>query len=160
MMAAHPLIVDQTALDPAIDEPEKNPQLQAVHRYWLERCDGRRLPARRAIDPIDLKRHLPNMLLVDVIQHPLRFRYRLFGTALVTLYNREMTGKYVDEIQSDSLRAAAVQAYTEVIDRRSPVFSALAFVVDYHRVKYDRLLLPLAEDGCTVSMVMGAIIRR
>jgi len=159
-MAAHPLIVDQTALDPAIDEPEKNPQLQAVHRYWLERCDGRLLPARRAIDPIDLKRHLPNMLLVDVTQDPLRFRYRLFGTGLVALYDREMTGKYVDDIKSDSLRTAVVQAYAQVIDRRAPVFSALAFVVDYYRIKYDRLLLPLADDGCTVSMVMGAILRR
>jgi hypothetical protein len=159
-MAAHPLIVDQSALDPAIDEPEQNPQLQAVHRYWLERCEGPRLPARRAIDPIDLKRYLSNLLLVDVTLHPLRFRYRLFGTGLVRLYQREMTGKYVDDIQSESLRAAVLQAYAQVINRRSPVFSALAFVVDYHRVKYDRLLLPLAEDGDTVSMVMGAIFRR
>lgn len=159
-MAEHPLIVDQGALNPAIDAPESNPQLQAVHRYWLERCDGPTLPARRAIDPIDLKSHLPNMLLVDVARAPLRFRYRLFGTGLVALYNHEMTGKYVDEIKSDSFRAAAAKAYTDVIDRRVPQFSALAFVVDYYRVKYDRLLLPLAEDGRTVSMVMGAICRR
>jgi hypothetical protein len=159
-MAEHSLIVDQAALNPAIDAPEKNPQLQAVHRYWLARCDGSKLPPRRAIDPIDLKPHLPNMLLVDVTRDPLRFRYRLFGTGLVALYDREMTGKYVDEIKSDSLRAAAVRAYIEVIERHAPVFSALAFVVDDYRITYDRVLLPLAEDGHTVSMVMGAMIRR
>src|SRR5271156_5540211 len=107
-MPEHPLIVDQAALDPSIDAPEHNSRLQAVHRYWLARCDGPKLPARRGIDPIDLKPHLPNLLLVDVTRDPMRFRYRLFGTGLVALYNREMTGKYVDEIKSDSLRAAAV----------------------------------------------------
>src|SRR5579862_4497737 len=137
-MAAPPqLIVDKAALDPAIEAPEKHPQLQALHRYWLERCDGPRLPARRAIDPIDLKPHLPKLLLVDVGDAPRRFRYRLFGTALVALYQREMTGRYVDEIGSDTLRAAAVKAYDDVIARRAPVFSTLAFVVDYHRIKYD-----------------------
>ena len=159
-MAGHPLIVDQAALDPTIAAPESNPRLQAVLRYWLARCDGPKLPARRAIDPIDLKPHLPNLLLVDVSRDPLRFRYRLFGTGLVALYKHEMTGKYVDEIKSDSFRAAATRAYEEVIDRCAPVFSALAFVVDDYRIKYDRLLMPLAEDGRTVSMVMGAIVRR
>jgi len=159
-MADHPIVVDQAPLDPTITSPDKNPQLQALHHYWLQRCDGPKLPARRAIDPLDLKQLLPNMLLADVTYDPLRVRYRLFGTGLVALYNREMTGKHADEITSDSLRTAAVQAYADVIGRRAPAFSALAFVVNYYRIKYDRLLLPLAEDGHTVSMVMGAMIRR
>jgi hypothetical protein len=160
MFASPQLIVDQSALDPTIEAPEKHPQLQALHRYWLERCDGSQLPARRAIEPIDLKRHLPNLLLVDVGDAPRRFRYRLFGTALVALYKREMTGRYVDEIQSDTLRAAAVKAYSDVIARRAPVFSTLVFVIDDYRIKYDRVLLPLAADGRTITMVMGAVIRR
>jgi hypothetical protein len=155
-----PPIVDEAALDPTIKAPGNHPQLQALHRYWLERCSGPLLPARRAIDPIDLKSCLANLLLIDVGEPPRRYRYRLFGTGLVTLYGREMTGKFVDEINDDAVRGAAFQAYDEVIARHAPIFSTLTFVIDYRRISYDRLLLPLAADGHTITMVMGAIIRR
>lgn len=143
-----------------VTEAAKNPRLVELRLYWTGKRGDREMPARQDIDPADFKSLLPSVLLVDISYSPLRFRYRVFGTALVELYRREMTGKFVDAITSTGLRAVASAAYEEIVSSRAPVFNSLEFVVDDRRLRYDRVLMPLSNDGKTVSMVLGAIVRR
>src|SRR3546814_3129193 len=60
-------------------------------RRWLGRWNrhrgSRRIPARADFDPLELKMILPRLMLLEVVDDPPDFRYRLAGTA-----SRELTG--------------------------------------------------------------------
>src|SRR4051794_34289618 len=49
-------------------------RLQRLHPYWTERKGDRRMPARRDIDPLDFPYLLGNIMLLDVVGEPPRFR--------------------------------------------------------------------------------------
>ena len=53
-----------------------------IHDYWQRLRSGRPVADRAQIDPVDIKRVLPHLLLLDGGGEPPRFRYRLVGTAI------------------------------------------------------------------------------
>ena len=53
-----------------------------IHDYWQRLRSGRPVADRALIDPVDIKRVLPHLLLLDGEGEPPRFRYRLVGTAI------------------------------------------------------------------------------
>ena len=58
-------------------------RLGRVYRYWLSLKGDRSLPRRAELDPIDFAYALDNIMLIDVLRDPLRFRVRLHGRELI-----------------------------------------------------------------------------
>ena len=58
------------------------PLLQRLYSYWLARKGERRFPERGDIDPLDFPYLLGNILLIDMVRNPLRFRFRVHGTEM------------------------------------------------------------------------------
>jgi hypothetical protein len=133
-----------------------------VYEYWLRKCRDERLPARADIDPVDLRRQLPRLALVDVLRKPdgLQFRHRLTGTEIVERAGRDPTGKRFDELYSGSYLQTALATYRHVVETGRPHLSERSYplVPDRQYLQYDRLLLPLAADGRTVDMVLINIV--
>jgi hypothetical protein len=137
--------------------------LDELRRYWDSRRLGRPWPLRRDIDPMAIPRLLPNVLLADVAPDG-RFRFRVFGTALVGLRGgmkpSDPTGKWFDEIESlfdrDSMQAsmrAWLDAPAALYRRESirlPAWPMVSVVVH-------ELRLPLTSDGARVDMMLSAI---
>src|SRR6185369_7516599 len=67
-------------------------------RYWLSKCTDGALPARKAIDPGELRVILPHVMLVDLSFDPFLARYRLVGTAVVDHTKFDFTHYYADDI--------------------------------------------------------------
>src|SRR5262245_24319768 len=65
------------------DRSAWHPMVQRFYDYWLSVAPPDRLPGRQHIAPEDLIPLLPRLWLLDVYRDPLRFRYRLVGTAVV-----------------------------------------------------------------------------
>lgn len=59
---------------------------EIVYRYWDAQRGGRRMPARRDIDPSAIKIALPYLLILAVEGD--LFRYRLVGTQVVEDFGR------------------------------------------------------------------------
>src|SRR5277367_2064987 len=74
----------------------RDPKLRRFHDYWQGKCGGRRMPARRDIDPLEFPYMLGNLMLIDVLADPQRFRVRLHGANIVARMNYDMTGKQLD----------------------------------------------------------------
>src|SRR5579859_7436614 len=135
--------------------------LQAVHSYWLEKRGDRFAPSRSDIKPEEIVRLLPYVLLMDVVGAPLRFRYRLVGTAFATEYGQEITGKFVDEIDLADKASSVIADCAEVVRSRAPSFNNWEYTkADGRHVEVERVLLPLSNDGETVNMLFGAITAR
>src|SRR3546814_15466946 len=79
---------------------------EELFAYWASLRGGGRLPGRRDLDPAAMKRLLPTVSLIDVARRdPPDFRIRLAGTALYSVYGREITGRTLGEIYSTGAAA-------------------------------------------------------
>ena len=124
--------------------------------YWLERAAGAAMPARRAIRPADIPHLLPNICLIDIHRPPYRLRFRLAGTRVRDIYDREVTGLYFDDIDWGGQAEYWRTAHERVADTGRPaqgVVRSLKASKD-HLVHF-WLRLPLATDGPDASMILG-----
>ena len=135
------------------------PELRDLLGIWEARRRGRRAPARADLDPFVLKAHLGDLFLVDVEHDPVRFRHRLIGTRITQIVRRDATGRYFDDIYIGRLRETMIEVHRRVVSERAPLRIYSRTGHPYNSVYvYDGLLLPLAEDGETVNMVLGALL--
>jgi hypothetical protein len=135
-----------------------HPDLLRLFDYWLERCKGEKLPARRDIDPLDLPYIIGNLIIVDVEREPsLRFRYRLTGSNLTLQMRLNVTGRLVEDHPDPTFRALATAVYTQVATSARPLAYRRDQIVDNRVRRYDVLVLPLASDGHTVDKILAAM---
>ena len=152
MQAATP---DPAAVLDAILARLDDPILQQLGLYWRSKLHGRRLPARRDIDPRDVPALLPHVMLWDVQRDPMGFRGRLVGTYIVEIAGRDATGQSIETIDDVGAIEAEYRAVAETSLPRHQERQA-HWPNREHR-HYGRLLLPLAEDGSRVDMLLGCI---
>lgn len=139
-------------------EQSRHPQLIALYRYWLSKCAGRRAPARADILPEEIRPILPNILILDIVGDVPRLKYRLVGTEFVHIYGAEVTGKFVDEIDFDGMRELIVADYFKVVKECRPSWTRWSFAKDDGRwLEYERVTLPLSQDGATVNMLLAGV---
>ncbi len=134
-----------------------DPKMIEIYDYWLARRASRRMPSRRSIDPIDLPRHLAEMMLIDVMHAPLRFRYRLIGTSVVAASDENHTGHHFDSVEFFDRNPAVMEEYALVVESGEPLLSLEPFRNFVRDTTYqvERLLLPLSADGECVDMILA-----
>ena len=132
------------------------PLLQEIYEYWRCLLRGRRMPARSDIDPLRIPRHLPDLMLIDVLHDPRRFRYRLIGTRIVSASAEDRTGQFFDEVSFFQNHPGVIEQYNAVVENAAPHISLEPFRNFSNNMTYQakRLLLPLASDGETVDMLI------
>jgi hypothetical protein len=143
-----------------LDDPTtiRDARLLGLFFYWHGKCQGRVMPARRDIDPIEMRRWLGNLLLVDFPPDPMQYRIRLDGVNLVQFYSNSREGKGVEALTSEEERRIVLPQYMTVLEKKQPAYYESEFVTSEGIVTSQRkLLLPLSEDGARVNMVLGGI---
>src|SRR5690349_9899342 len=137
-----------------------NQQLRALADLWVSKRHGDALPSRSDFSDDDLRPWFGNLLMVDVVEGPHRFRFRLMGTSLVDAASRELTGKFFDEADISGYEPDVLDDYAEAVRTRAPVCKTRRYspqpgaFMDHWRL-YERLLLPLASDGKAVDRILG-----
>jgi hypothetical protein len=135
--------------------------LTILLRYWQAiHPPGGGLPGRRDVRPEAITSLLPFVWLMDVRRDPLRFSMRLLGTALGDAGADGTVHVPMDEVHGDAWRP--VQQVLESVvatgtpgHRRGP---PLLRHGDPRIVALEWLALPLAADGRTVDMILGATV--
>jgi hypothetical protein len=124
-----------------------------LYAYW-QRIRGERLmPARADVDPMDLKRILPCVILSRIEQSPWRVRYTLVGTRCVANAGMDFTNRYLDEIDFGcDFDTDWPAVYRTLCDERRPVMGLVKTALKDGRVcDLAEVLLPLSDDGETVT---------
>jgi len=135
-----------------------DPILGPAYAYWRGKCQDGRLPRRRDIDPTEIPRLLPYLLITELVEDGRRLRYRLAGTAVVAAYGGELTGKYCDEVCLPERRASIVANYRLVCEHRQPLLLRHHYLSSRKvPLVCHRLVMPLAEDGVAVSHFVAAL---
>jgi hypothetical protein len=135
-----------------------DPKLRRFYDYWVGKCGQRRFPARRDIDPLEFPYVLGNLMLVDVLRDPQRFRVRLHGCNLVARMNYDMTGKLLDHVPRPEYRAYVLDRCRGLVENGEPLLILHDLVLDGWISRYEALWLPLSDDGVHVDLLICAII--
>jgi hypothetical protein len=135
--------------------------LQALWAVWraAKAQRGDLIPARSDIDIADLRAAMGNLCLLDVVDGGADFRYRVYGTNITLVYEQDMTGRCVSELQPKSDRFF-LEVYRSVVNRAKPLFCRSTAHKSISAHYWDRLFVPLAKDGVHVDQVMTAAVPR
>jgi hypothetical protein len=125
--------------------------------YWHAKRGARRMPARADIDPADLVKMLPNLMLVDVVGDAPRFRFRLVGTRVVRASGEDRTGHFLDEYPFFRAYPTVLEQYRQVVTEAEPLLATEIFFNREHGTAYDveRLLLPLGQSETRADMLLA-----
>lgn len=134
---------------------ESHPSIREVLHYWKSKAGSKAMPRRQDIDPLDLVRFLPNIMLIDVVDDPRHLIYRLVGTAEVEARGYDPTGKSVAEAFFAETAEASTDVYDYVIERRHPFCFREPYRAPDGLMEHDDIIfLPLSDDGLNVNMIM------
>lgn len=153
-----------------IDSPDSLPAdtsetVRAIVVYWAEKRHSRAMPRRADFDPMDLPRHLPGIILLDV--EGVRadgkgiYRYRVVGGHEVDNRGHNPTGRLVEQGFYAETLESAVADYEAVRLSGRPLYAPVSFLDEKgRRVREDSVLLPFSEDGEAVTQILVYSERR
>ncbi len=98
---------------------------------------------------------LPNIVVIEVEQAPLRFRYRLVGTRVVEFNKLDFTGSYLGTIGWDE-EQQFVDAYVDVVSSKQPLCGFYSWTLKNGNLgKCEFGIFPLSQDGETVTQMFA-----
>lgn len=126
----------------------KSEYTRAFRDHWRSLCGDQPMPPRSALDPLDVIKLLPHIVLVDVLRDPLQFRYRLVGTFVTGLAERDATGRFLDRKLYGPNLDAMIWPHLQVVESCAPVatLSGVLFAErDWHSV--ENMFVPFGSKG-------------
>jgi hypothetical protein len=146
------------ASDFALPDNVRDPRVRLLFEYWTSKCRPGWLPSRRDIDPLEMVAFLPYVVLLDVERRGdlHRFRYRLVGTEVVTLFGHDPTGRYLDEATLPERYPQVHGRLLSVAETKRPHYAILPVPLPNRDSVYAEILtVPMASDGHTVDLLLG-----
>jgi hypothetical protein len=132
------------------------PRLQRAFRYWEGKLAGRAMPARADLDPTEIPDLLPWIILVDVV--PGDFRYRLIGTEVRQIAQRDHAGALLSALPGKGPGSVVWSNCEEVVRRKAPFSRSPPYVGPVpHFRSCENLLLPLSADAVAVNMIFQVV---
>jgi hypothetical protein len=146
----------------ALDASLLSASVRSGFRYWrdLLRADaggGRRMPARRGIDPVAIGRGLLRVTLLDVTYDPLDFRVRLAGEYVRAVQRAQPGRRVADTVGEAQGRDNILRRCAMCAERGLPIRGLYQFVplARPELVNWgEAVSCPLSDDGATVHNIV------
>src|SRR5215471_10832357 len=98
--------------------------LTRFYDLWVSLRGDRPMPSRKDLDPLQIgPEFLPNVMLIDVLREPRRYRYRLIGTHVVSASGEDRTGRVFENVGFFKVHPAVQEEYDSVVDTGEPLHS-------------------------------------
>ncbi len=135
----------------------KHQSTRAIFEYWNKKRGTRPAPARSDIDPVEIRHALSDtfMLAADFTD---QLRFRLAGTRVCALFDREIKGEAFAELWSGSSRKSIDELLAIVTHEAVGVVAGLtAQTEDGAKADLELLLLPLTHIGQARIRAIGVL---
>lgn len=134
-----------------------NPLEQGLD-YWDSNRAGRRMPARRDIEPTGILDLLPYVVFIDVEREPLEFRCRLVGTAIAARFGHDHTGVRFGAPSQQGQGSEVWSAALRILEEKRPIVSHIPHVGFNRWIQnYRDVSMPLSENNDVVNMIFGVL---
>lgn len=132
--------------------------LKRAYLYIISRQWGGRLPSRSRIDPLDMAKWLDHTELLDVINHGETFRYRIAGGEIERVFQSHMHGRRLEQVFTGEVLSFKLLMFRRCVENRVAILSNNTLEREGRSVlKYERILIPMSEDGINVDIIFGCI---
>jgi len=137
----------------------REPVLRDLHAYWNSRRGERPMPARADIDVVEIPTLLPFVFLVDVLDGPRDFRFRLAGTHFRETTGQAVTGQRIAAVFPEQFGDEVRRIWSKVVEERRPVLGrGDLWISGREYVKWEGMVLPLASDDHAINMLLGGVV--
>lgn len=132
-----------------------DPILLDVLALWRSVGHGRSMPARQDMTPQLLRRHLGWIHIFDVIQEPLDFRFRLYGSRIAEALGVDATGKLLTEAFSGPFLKSLFPAFEALVREKRPLLLRSSGAgANKEFLPITSLMLPLSNDDERVDAIL------
>lgn len=131
--------------------------LQRVFDHWDSARAGAIMPLRRNVRFECLGLILRSSYLASVINDPLDFEFRAVGGDIVDRLGIDYSRQRLSQIEWTPLFGQRLhRELSEVVTKKQPARHEHRFLsmARYRQVDFERLSLPLTDDGSTVSQIL------
>lgn len=129
--------------------------------YWADKRGDRALPLRSDLDPVEIPQLLRHLILIDVLDGPRDYRYRLMGDEILTRVTPGLKGRRFREIDGKGPGTGLWESMTRVVNTGLPRYGRAGYAGPHrYTAGVNDLLLPFSEDGSTVSQVLVVALFR
>lgn len=127
--------------------------------HWRSKCDGRAMPRPEDINPAEIARYLPNLLMLQVDHEPFDLTYRLMGEEVVHSHGGNFRGRSVKSLDQErpNFGTMLFSFYKYIADICRPIGAGgnLLFMGRGH-MTFESVYMPLSGDGIRTTRIMGA----
>ena len=128
--------------------------LRTLLTYWegLPRGSGG-LPRANTVDPMDMRKVLGYVLLVDCESEGTEFRYRLYGSRIAEISGFDATGELISESTTvhPTSRTMFQTVYRAVFVAGKPLYSQHEPAPRVMVMRWHRLVMPLEDSAGNIS---------
>jgi hypothetical protein len=130
-----------------------------LKKYWDYLREGAAFPSEREIQPEAIAQIWDNCFIVEANNSSRKedYVYKYIGKNIINAYGEDLTGLTVDKMVSPDVGHLA-EEYEKVLARKGPVTDEWEFKsADKRLIKYRQILLPLGENGVTITSIIGGM---
>ena len=124
---------------------------------WREWCGDEQFPSFSQVDPEDISEMWEYCFVLDFLGHEEDPIVRMVGDELQKYLPVEVANCRLSDVPAKSLIEYAAAYYQEILDRRVPISRGGEFrKYDGTMVLFRSIILPMSDDGQTISGLLGA----
>lgn len=136
----------------------KSDIVRVLIAYWQDKHRDGKLPNRDHLDPLEIPRLLPHVLLKEVRRDPWDFRYRVVGTVVREHSRTDWTGKWMSQIDGQGEGSIVFRVARWVSEEGKAAIYRPPYVGPHKEFKYcEAAVLPWANAAGLVDRVMIAV---
>ena len=136
----------------------QHPQLRQLYDYWQALRGSRAMPSRVDIDPTQIPKVLPQIIMYNV-DGPGAYTVRLVGENVRSFVGQNATGRRAGSIMDPRSAETMIHILDSVVAERAPKFRAGK--AHWHQDKayreFEACFLPLSTDGVAINVILGAV---
>jgi hypothetical protein len=135
------------------------PELAFLHDYWLKLPKIGALARFDALDPLNMRPALGNIMLLETDEAADDYRYRLYGSRVAEQSGFDLTGKCTRDLPTDPAIGFLFRvSYRASAQRKRPLFTRHVPPASVGVVSWSRIVLPLADEtGAARHFLVGNV---
>jgi hypothetical protein len=125
--------------------------------HWREMCGERAFPSFEDLDPTVISDIWDSAFVLDLAGHLDDPVFRVVGDSYAAYTGASLRDVRVSKVPANTLAERSVSYYREVIEKEVPISRGGEFSKsDGTTVLYRGVILPMSDDGETITGLLGA----
>ena len=126
--------------------------------HWRKLCGDREYPSFFDVDPMAIPDMWENSFVLEIFEDGSEPRYRAMGDVLAAYVDFSLIDRPISAAPGKSLPGEAISFLEEVLRKGVPISRGDEFLKDDGtKVLYRSILLPMSDDGDTITGILGAV---